>query len=155
MSPIADVRPLTPDERRLLAWLLKWLLNQGTPEADPYLKQLPLVSVVSRCGCGCPTIVLAVGDHAAPVSSPTTILADGAGVSPEGVRVGIIVHGREDSSQSWRSIRLAGDAGTFSLPELAILRVSVMADLPTRNRRGQCSQVRIFRSGVLWEKGHG
>ncbi len=91
MPIIPDVRPVTEDERRLF----EWLLYHGTTAGGSYLKQFPSVSVVSRCGCGCPTIDLAVSDRGASLSSATTILADAYGMSPEGVRVGIIVHGRE------------------------------------------------------------
>lgn len=114
VASVADVRPLTPDER----CLLEWLLNHGTAEAVSYLEQLPMVSVVSRCGCGCPTIDLAVGGRAAPLSSPTTILAEAGGVSPEGVRVDIIVHGREGLISELEIYDLAGVAETFSLPRI-------------------------------------
>ena len=116
VAPISDVRELRPEERRLL----EWLLNHGTPAAAPFLEQLPMVSVVSRCGCGCPTIDLAVSGHAAPVSSPSTILADAEGVSPEGVRVGVIVHGREGLISELEIYSMAGEA-IFSLPRIVDL----------------------------------
>jgi len=118
MDPIADVRPLTPDESRLL----EWLLNHGAPEAESYREQLPMLSVVSRCGCGCPTIDLAVGGRAAMLSSPTTILADVVGLSPDGVRVGVIVHGREGLISELEIYPLAGNKGTFSLPRIEDLK---------------------------------
>jgi hypothetical protein len=77
-----------------------------------------MVSVVSHCGCGCPTIDLAVDGRAAPLSSPTTILADTEGLSPEGVRVGIIVHGREGLISELEIYSMAGDEGKFSLPRI-------------------------------------
>jgi hypothetical protein len=98
--------------------LLEWLLNHGTTEAGSYLEQLPMVSVISHCGCGCPTIDLAVNGRAAALSSPTTILADVGGVSPEGVNVGIIVHGREGLISELEIYSLAGNVETFSLPQL-------------------------------------
>ena len=114
VPPLPDIRPLTPEE----CGLLGWLLNHGTPEAAQYLEQLPLVSVVSRCACGCPTIDLAVSGRAAPLSSPTTILADAQGVSPEGVRVGVIVHGRQGLISELEIYSLAGHEAKFSLPRL-------------------------------------
>jgi hypothetical protein len=113
MPIIPDVRPLTEDERRLL----EWLLHHGTPAAATYLGQLPSVSVVSRCGCGCPTIDFAVSGRAASLGSPTTVLADVGGTSPEGVRVGIIVHGREGLISELEVYSVAGQ-GTFSMPRI-------------------------------------
>jgi hypothetical protein len=113
MPTIPDVRPLTEDERRLL----EWLLRHGTPAAATYVGQLPDVTVVSRCGCGCPTIDLAVCGRAASLGSPTTILADAGGMSPEGVRVGIIVHGREGLISELEVYSPAGE-GTFSMPRI-------------------------------------
>jgi len=83
------------------------------------VEQLPLLNVVARCGCGCPTIDLAVGDRAAPLSSPSTILADAGGVTPEGIRVGIIVHGREGLISELEIYSLAGSETKFSLPRIS------------------------------------
>ena len=110
---IPDVRPLSEDERRLL----EWLLHHGTPAAASYLEQLPGVSVVARCSCGCPTIDLAVSGRAASLFSPTTILADVDASSPEGVRVGIIVHGREGMISELEVYSLGGET-RFSLPRI-------------------------------------
>jgi hypothetical protein len=98
--------------------LLEWLLRHGTSEAPAYLDQLPRVSVIARCGCGCPTIELAVGGRAARPSSPSTILTDAAGKSPEGVGVGIIVHGREDLISELEIYSLAGDDAKITLPRI-------------------------------------
>jgi hypothetical protein len=114
MTPISDVRALTEDERALL----EWLLHHGTSAAAMYLEQLPMVSVVSRCGCGCPTIDLAVNGRAALISSPTTILADAEGVSPEGVLIGVILHGREALISELEIYSLGGDEEKFSLPRI-------------------------------------
>ena len=114
MAPISDVRPLTSDEKALL----EWLLNHGTQEAPPFIEQLPAVTVVSRCGCGCPTIDLAVDGRAAPLSIPSTILADAEGVSPEGIRIGAIVHGREGLISELEIYSLAGGEEKFSLPRI-------------------------------------
>src|SRR5664280_2474136 len=108
-ATIPDVRPLTTGERQLL----EWLLRHGTSEAAAYLEQLPQVSVIARCGCGCPTIDLAVGERAAQLFSPSTILADAAGKSPEGIGVGIIVHGREGLISELEIYSLAGEDVRF------------------------------------------
>jgi hypothetical protein len=81
-------RPLTTDERMLL----EWLIAHGSPNAAKYAPQIPRVSVVSRCTCGCPTIDLAVdGKH---VDGRSELIADFVGKSPEGIQVGVILHCR-------------------------------------------------------------
>jgi hypothetical protein len=114
LTPIPERRGLRADEMQLLAWLLR----QNIPASTPYVEQLGELSVVSRCGCGCPTIDFAVGGRAAQPGSPSTILADTSGVSPEGVRVGIIVHAREGLISELEIYPIAGDASTFSLPRI-------------------------------------
>src|SRR5437764_301468 len=64
VETIPDVRDLRRDERDLIAWLLE----HGEPEAVAYVSQLPDVTVVSHCSCGCPTIDLAVGARSRPPS---------------------------------------------------------------------------------------
>jgi hypothetical protein len=46
---VQEGRGLTDEERLLL----ERLLSHGTPESKGYAEQLPLVTVTSRCGCGC------------------------------------------------------------------------------------------------------
>jgi hypothetical protein len=110
---IPEARELTNKERLLL----EEFLRHGTPKSKVYAEQLPYVTVVSRCSCGCPTIDLAVRGQTAPPGSPSQILSDAGGVSPEQVRFGIIVHAREGliSELEVYPIDLAG---TFSLPEI-------------------------------------
>src|SRR5262245_34936799 len=115
---IAEKRPLSDAERSLLDWLLR----HGTPEAAKYVNQLPQVTVASRCGCGCPTIDLAVAGRTASPGSPTTILADGEGISPEGVRCGIILHGREGIISELEFYPIDGDA-KFSMPRIDVVKV--------------------------------
>src|ERR1700752_3130579 len=88
---VAESRSLTEQERSLI----ERLLAHGTPASRSYADQLSRATVRSRCGCGCPTIDLAVGGRAASPGSPTVILAEAGGVSPEGISFGIILHGRE------------------------------------------------------------
>ena len=111
--PVPESRSLTAKEQRLL----ELLLAHGTTEAKPYLDQLPLVTVASRCGCGCPTISLAVGNRAASPRSGTVILSEAGGVSPEGVSFGIILHGREGLLSELEFYPVDGE-GVFSIPDL-------------------------------------
>ncbi len=110
---IPDVREITRQERLLL----ERLLLHGTAAANSYLEQAPRVTVVSRCGCGCPTIDLAVGGQAASPGSPSVILCEAGGVSPEGIRFGIILHAREGLLSELEVYPVAGDA-VFTLPDL-------------------------------------
>ena len=111
--PVPDARELTPKERSLL----ERLLFHGTAESQPYIEQLPRVAVASRCGCGCPTIDLAVGGRAASLGSSTTILSEAGGVSPEGISFGIILHGREGLISELEVYPTDGDAA-FTLPDI-------------------------------------
>ena len=118
MSPIPDIRPLTEEERRLL----EWLMAHRSRKAADYLDQLAKVSVVSRCGCGCPTIFLTVDGRCGRGGS--TILADFSGVSPEGVLVGVLVHVREELLSELEVYSMADDEGEggFSLPRVEDLQ---------------------------------
>jgi hypothetical protein len=112
-QPIPDPRPLTDRERLLLGELLR----HGTRAADPYAGQLPQVTVVSRCPCGCPTLDLAVAGRSASLGSPSTILAAAGGVSPEGVPFEIIVHGRDGIISELEAYSLTGEV-PFTLSEI-------------------------------------
>jgi hypothetical protein len=109
---VPDPRPLTDRERLLLGELLR----HGTRAAAPYAGQLPQVTVVSRCSCGCPTLDLAVAGRSASPGSPSTTLAGAAGVSPEGVLFEIILHGREGIISELEVYAPAGADGPFTLP---------------------------------------
>jgi hypothetical protein len=88
---IPDNRLLNPEERMLI----EWLLANGTPEAGVYVQQLKDLHVVSHCGCGCPTVDLAVGDAQASTTGASQILADFGGITPDGIQVGVILHARQ------------------------------------------------------------
>jgi hypothetical protein len=109
-------RSLTEKERALL----EQLLAHGTPESTTYTEQLPLVKVVSRCGCGCPTIDFGVGGRAASLESPTVILAEAGGTSPEGISFGIILHGREGLISELEFYPVDGE-GAFTIPDLSTI----------------------------------
>lgn len=117
MSRIPDPRPLASNERQLL----ERLLRRCTIMPDLWLDQLSTVTVASRCGCGCPTLDLAVGGREAAHSSGTTILAEAGGTSPEGVDFGIILHAREGILSELEVYPLT-DSGVFSLPPIDELR---------------------------------
>jgi hypothetical protein len=115
MSRLADKRPLTTEERTLL----DWLIAHGLPNAHGYATQLDLVTVASRCTCGCPTIDLAVdGDH---TSGASEILADAEGRSPEGISVGVILHCREGRLSELEVYPIDEVQGPFALPSPSTL----------------------------------
>jgi hypothetical protein len=114
---VPDARKLSEKERVLL----EQLLFHGTAEAKAYVEQLPCVTVASRCGCGCPTIDLAVGDRIASLASPTVILSEAGGISPEGISFGVILHGREGLLSELEVYPIERDA-VFTLPEIDQIR---------------------------------
>ena len=110
---VQENRGLTGKERLLL----ERLLSRGTPDSKSYVEQLPLVTVASRCGCGCPTIDLAVGGRVASPRSPTVILSEAGGVSPEGISFGIILHGRDGLISELELYPVDGE-GVFTIPDI-------------------------------------
>ena len=114
----AEYRDLTSEERRLL----EWLISNGVPIAPAYASQLPDVRVVARCACGCPTLDLALGEKKTRTVGPSTILADVAGRSPEGVPVSVVLHAREGEISELEVISL-NETEVFGLPTPEMLEV--------------------------------
>ena len=114
---VEESRPLTEKERSLI----ERLLRNGVPESRNYIDQLPQATVASRCGCGCPTIDLAVGGRVASHRSPTVILAEAGGVSPEGISFGIILHSREGLLSELEFYPIDGE-GAFTMPAIESIR---------------------------------
>ncbi len=112
---IADRRFLSNEEHALL----EWLLAHGGPNAGPYAAQVPRVSVVSRCGCGCPTIDLAV--DGVETFGGSELIADFEGRSPEGLRVGVILHAREGQLSELEVYPIDEAKGPFALPSPSTL----------------------------------
>jgi hypothetical protein len=110
---IPETRELTNNERVLL----ERLLLDPTEGMKPYVEQIPKVTVMSRCGCGCPSLGLAVDGAIASPSSPSLILAEANGVSPEGISFGIILHGRKGLISELEVYPIDGE-GAFTLPDI-------------------------------------
>lgn len=115
---ITENRALSAKERTLL----DWLVNNGSPEAIHYLPQLSEVRVVGRCKCGCPSIDLGIAGASAATSGPSQIIADFLGETPDGLRVGVILHAREGKLSELEVYGLSGDEGSFTLPLLESLK---------------------------------
>jgi hypothetical protein len=89
-----ESRPLTDAEHALLRWLLtRGAAITGTDAglAAAFLPQLGSVRVVGRCGCGCPTVDLALAAAELAVGGASATLADVEGRSPEGTEIGVIL----------------------------------------------------------------
>jgi hypothetical protein len=114
---IQEHRELTSNERVLL----EWLLANGYEGASAFTSQLAQVKVVSRCACGCPTVDLAVGEKQERTTGPSTILADAAGYLPEGVKVDVILHAREEQLSELEFVS-HDDTTAFTLPKIEALQ---------------------------------
>jgi hypothetical protein len=79
-------RQLSTGERTLL----EWLLLHGGPDSSKYKSQIDGLHVVSRCGCGCPTVDFAL--QSGRKVGASEIVAEAGGKSPEGISVGVILH---------------------------------------------------------------
>jgi hypothetical protein len=107
---VPDERTLSHEEIRLL----EWLLAHGRSDASQYMTQIPKLRVVSRCGCGCPTIDFAMSTGRK--DGPSHIIADAEGESPEGVRIGVIVHVRHGEISELEVFSATGEENR-SLPK--------------------------------------
>jgi hypothetical protein len=97
------------------------MLEHGKPDARAYMDQIARLSVVAECTCGCPTIDLALVDQPAATTGGSLIIADAEGKSPEGFRVNVIVHVRDDVI-SELEVAAFDNTGPFALPRPADLR---------------------------------
>ncbi|MDZ4685124.1 MAG: hypothetical protein SH850_08540 [Planctomycetaceae bacterium] len=91
---VPERRQLTEAELALLRWLLtRGAEITGTDAnlATSFLPQLDALLVVGQCGCGCPTVDLALIAPELAVSDISTALADVEGRSPEGSEIGVIL----------------------------------------------------------------
>ena len=111
-------RPLTPEERTLL----EWVIDNGSADAKEYSPQLANVSVVGTCTCGCPTIDLALEGHDQRKTAPSKILADFVGTTPEGIAVGVILHAREGEISELEVYSTTDMKEPFRLPTIESLK---------------------------------
>lgn len=110
-------RPLTQQE----AALLRWMLDNCGPDALAYMDQIDRLRVVSECTCGCPTIDLALDEQPVATTGGSSIIADAEGESPEGFRVNVIVHVRDDVICELE-VAAFDNTGPFALPQPSDLR---------------------------------
>jgi hypothetical protein len=99
-------RPLTPDERALLAAML----NRGGRAVD-----LDAFSVVRTCDCGCSSFEISPAGTTAAVTGRPERIADAYGTTPDGHAVGLILWGTESQPTYMEGYSLATDP-PFQLP---------------------------------------
>ena len=109
---VREKRPLSSEELALL----EWLIDHGRPDASKYRSQIPRLRVVSRCGCGCPSIDVAIGSTSHKTGA-SHIIADGEATSAEGALVGVILHVREGEISELELYSITGQETRFSLPK--------------------------------------
>ena len=113
---LPEDRPLSGEERTLI----EWLIANGVPEAKAFAPQLDNLRVAGRCSCGCPTVMLAVGDTQSPATEPPFILADFRGTAPDGQQVYVVLQAR-NGKLSELEIFSFGDTSA-SLPSIESLK---------------------------------
>ena len=114
-------RPISRALTQQEAALLRWMLEHCGPDARACMDQIGRLRVVSECTCGCPTIDLALDDQPAATKVGSLIIADAEGKSPEGFRVNVIVHVRDDVI-SELEVAAVDNTGPFALPRPEDLR---------------------------------
>jgi hypothetical protein len=114
----AEDRPLSDEERVLLAWLIE----HGTPEASEFATQLSSARVVGRCRCGCPTIDLGINGAKERTVGGSQVLADFMGETPDGLLVGVALHAREGKLSELEVWNPSGHDGVLSLPDISTLK---------------------------------
>jgi hypothetical protein len=100
--------------------LIEALLGAAGTRGGRYLGQLARVRVVGGCGCGCPSIDLAVGEDPRDGAPKPLIVAEAE--SPEGVPVGVILWVR-GGALSGLEVHPWNGAAPFRLPHAETLVV--------------------------------
>ena len=82
------LRPLTPEESKLL----RWILEHGSEHLRSYLPQLDGICGTRSCSCGCPSVCLRPLDGAPPgINKGDRVIGDFVGASASGESVGVIL----------------------------------------------------------------
>jgi hypothetical protein len=109
-------RPLTDEEQTLA----RWMLEHGTPEAQPFLAQLGRAqATLWRCPCGCPSFNFKIPDHP-PAPPGVHILADFIYGTPDDLK-GIFIYEKAGILSGLEVFGYAGDHPT-TLPAVTDLR---------------------------------
>jgi hypothetical protein len=115
---ILENRPLSDEERLLL----EWLLQNGNASARSFLVQLEAARVVSRCGCGCASINLSVGDGGWNTGTSMQILSDYGWQDVADRKYGILVFEKSGFLAGLEVWSVDGEATPATLPSIHELR---------------------------------
>jgi hypothetical protein len=110
-------RPLTKQERELLAWLLE----NGPTDARNYLPLLDVISARSSCDCGCPSIEFSVPLDAPFIEVPMGMRLDFTGTA-DGYEVGLMLVAGSGVLSELEVYTFGGNDGPFALPRLDTLK---------------------------------
>jgi hypothetical protein len=111
------LRPLAPEEEKLLGWILQ----HGSNKAKSYLPQVEGLRVRRSCSCGCPSISLVVSHNAqAVIAADERIVADLTGRTAEGASVGVLIF-QDEGKLSELEVYAYGCEGEFDQPTIASL----------------------------------
>jgi hypothetical protein len=114
-SAIPENRPLSAYERELLSWLLQ----NAAADNSRFLEQLDAARVVSRCGCGCATINLSVGDGGWHSSGGLPTLAGRQWTDNAGRLFGVVVFAKAGLLAGLEVYSVDGEATPTKLPPIS------------------------------------
>jgi hypothetical protein len=103
-------RPLTPQERDLVLWLLE----HSKVSASHLLPQIDRLSVFEKCDCGCPTVYFAL--DGVPVKRKGEQLISDWLAEVDGDGVGVMLFQTDNRISSLEVYSLAGTEKPFGLP---------------------------------------
>jgi hypothetical protein len=118
-------RPLTMYERDLI----KWLIEHGEPGNVRLIAQIDVLTVVSKCTCGCPTIYFAFEGE--PVPRKGEHIVSDYLASSGGSELGVMLFQTEGHLSSLEVYSQTGIEVTFGLPPIETLYS--YSDLPQRH----------------------
>jgi hypothetical protein len=113
---------LSREERAITAHeddLIRWLLDHGDVDPQPFMLQLSDITVASKCNCGCPTIYFAYKGE--PVIRKGEQIISDYLATVEDQEVGIMLFARDGYLSSLEVYSCAGTDKPFGLPEVESL----------------------------------
>ena len=110
---IAEDRELTAEE----VDLVRWLLENGKPEARSYLPEVDRLRVAARCACGCASV-----DFFSAPGLGVEVLSDYQWEDKEGRLFGVFVFSRRGVLAGLEVWSIDGQETPRVLPHISILR---------------------------------
>jgi len=111
-------RPLTPEEMKIL----NWLVVNGLPEAKTFAPQLEKIRATPWCNCGCPSISLHVEEGLPLGISSYSPIADVVGTTQEGKKVGLLLFQKDGKLTLLEFYELDIIEGDWGFPALDSLK---------------------------------